>query len=322
MALRMVVLGASPTRWLGLLLWTGLAATLKDSTLFLLPVHAIVLAVTLLRRGENRQRPRYAMAVAGASFAAILALAAMTRTTYQVGPGLTGAVESPMTFAAAVAADAITQVPTLLWSAWTSLGGFGAMSAPMPGTALSLVLIVTGVAACGLLQIAAAPPTALFRVGWYFVLAVTACLLQAPVRQVLLETADLHQGRWLFPVTVPVAITGAMGLQRALGRYADGAWPLVAIAAAMVMALPWLAVTQWHATGPAWSLDRTHLFLFSTGGLDIDPRRVESILSSAWPAARTTVMALAATAAACLVMLLGLRPVSESLTHVRHADHR
>ena len=211
----------------------------------------------------------------------------------------------------------------LVSSAWTSLGGFGAMSAPMPATALCLVLLAAGAAAFGLLQIAAAPPPAARpRVGWYFALAVAACLLQAPVRQVLLGTADLHQGRWLFPVTVPVAIAGAMGLERVLGRYADRAWPLVAIAAAMVMALPWISVTQWHVTGPAWALDRTHLFLFSTGGLDIDPRRVESILSSAWPAARTTVMALAVTAGACLAMLLGLRPVSESLTHVRHADHR
>ena len=66
-----------------------------------------------------------------------------------------------------------------------------------------------------------------------------------------------------------------MGLERALGRDAVRAWPLIAIAAAMVMALPWLSVAQWHVIGPGWALDRTHLFLYSTGGLDIDPRRVD-----------------------------------------------
>ncbi len=323
LALRTLVLGPTPWRVLAMLAWTGLAAAIKDSTLFLVPLHGLVLAASLLRSGNDGRRQAHTRPVAAAGIVIVLGLAVLTRTRYEVGPGVRVAMEAPVTFASRVASDALAQLWSLLASAWTSLGGFGAISAPLPTTAVVVVVTVSAAIAAGLIQVAAAPRReVLRRIAWYLVLAVMACLLQAPVRQVLLGTVDLHQGRWLFPVTVPVALAAAVGLERALGRKASRTWPLLAMAGLLLMALPWLSVTQWHLLDPAWRLDRAHLFLFSTGGLDVDPGRVQSIILDAWPAARGTVLALAAAAVVCFALLLVSNPAPESLTHVRHADDR
>ena len=203
-ALRMLVLGPSVLRVVGLLVWSGLAATLKDSTLFLVPLHALVLAAMALRPPHHR-RP---LAVAGLGLAVLTvgAIAVLARTTYDVGPGLRLAIDAPLMFAARVARDALSQWPAQLASAWTSLGGFGGTSAPLPATAAAVAALLWGLAAAGLAHLALTRRSSTPAVTWYLCLAVAACLLQAPVRQVLLDTAGVHQGRWLFPVAVPLAV--------------------------------------------------------------------------------------------------------------------
>ena len=213
----------------------------------------------------------------------------MTRTTYQIGPGLRGAVESPMAFAASVAADAVTQLPMLVSSAWTSLGGFGAMSAPMPATALCLVLLAAGTAAFGLLQIAAAPSPAaaasrrlVFRPGGSGLPAAGA---GAP--------GAARDGR---PPPGPLAVPGRRargacrcdgpgararpardaGLAAGRDRRGDGDGAAVAVGDPVARHRR----RRGPSTAPTCSC-------FSTGGLDIDPRRRRIDPSSAWPAARS-----------------------------------
>jgi hypothetical protein len=85
-ALRTLVLGPTVVRCAALLAWAGIAAALKDSTLFLLPVHGLVLATVLVRRTASRhRRGLHGLVVVGALLAT-LALAAVTQTRFTRRP--------------------------------------------------------------------------------------------------------------------------------------------------------------------------------------------------------------------------------------------
>ena len=321
-ALRTLVLGPTVVRCAALLAWTGIAVALKDSTLFLLPVHGLVLATVLVRRAAAPNRAWFHGIIIVGGLLVAVAIATVARPSYALGPGLRVAMDAPLEFMSRVTMDTMTQLPSLVSTSWTSLGVFGGTSAPLPVSAAAIVMVAWIVAAAGWCRIVASAQSIVVPgVAWYLGLVVLGCLLQAPARQVLLQTADIHQGRWLFPVAVPIALALAVGLEGALARHAARAWPLIAIASMLVMSLPWLSVAQWHVADSAWALDRAHLFLYSTGGLDIGPRRVEATLRGAWPAARNAAMMLASLGGLCAALMLRLGPPQE-FDHVRHADHR
>jgi hypothetical protein len=319
LAVRTVVRGPGPWTLLGVLVFTALAAAFKDAALVLVPVHGALIAVSLWwwLGGRGRSASSRALAVAGLLLLGVVA--AGTRTTYDVGPGIARALADPLTFGSRVVHDLFLQLPGFLLSSWTSLGGFGGHAAPMPRAAIVIVVASWAIAAVGLARLALLPTEG--RAWWavgYLTLLVTACVLQAPIRQILLDMADTHQGRWLFPVAVPFAVALASGLNAALARRSEACWPLVALGSIVVMTLALTSVVQWHVASPAWDLDTAHLFLYATGGLDIDPERVAEQVRGAWPAARGLVTSLTVIALACGGLLMAGRPVPAESSHVRH----
>ena len=326
-AVRWIVLGPGLSRLAALLAWTALAAAMKDAALFLVPVNGLVLMTAVLPSGDDRSTSRgtWPVVLGGIVLAALIAL--QTRTAYQIGPGLTAAGSAPLAFVLAVVIDATAQLPSFVTSSWTSLGGFGGGSATLPSTAGVIVGLLWAVAGLGLARATVTFGGAERQVriaAAYLGLAFIACLLQAPVRQVLLQTVDQHQGRWLFPAAVPVAVAFAIGGRAALGDLAERAWPLLTGSLVTVVLLATTAVAQWHVAGPDWSLDHRHLYLHATGGLDVGRERILAQIVHAWPAAGGIVATLLLLlVGGCGVLLMRSGPSSErTFSHVQHADHR
>lgn len=317
--IRWLVLGPSARRLVAVVVATGLAAGLKDSALVFVPIHGLVLASSAFNVAAVARSRAGRFALAAFALAVAVGLALVTRTNQQIGPGVADALASPLRFVGLVLNDTLTQLPAFLASAWTSLGGFGAKSAELPTVAATIVVGLLGWAIVGLLRgwgrQAPLPP----RVLPYLVVLGTACLLQAPVRLVLLSMTDLHQGRWLFPMAVPVAFVLARGLAAAGGARL---WPLTTMATLTVMMLATTAVLRWHVTSSAWGLDHSHLYLHSTGGIDIGVARTADQVRRAWQAVAPLWSHLALLCCTiCGALLLWQRP-EDSTRNVHHAHHR
>lgn len=317
---RWIVLGPSLMRLAGLVTASVLAAALKDTGLALVPVHGLVVVGSLVALAWRQPRQRVWLAgLAVVALAALPALVGLTRTSYDVGPGVARALAAPATFAGQVAADTVSRLPVFLSSAYWSLGGFGGTSASLPPTAAAIALALWAAAIVGLVSAwrgATRLPTGVLV---YLGLLGATCLIQAPTRQVLLGMTDQHQGRWLFPLAVPVALALGTGLARLGAR----GWPLVTLASLTLLVSATLAVIQFHVMSPAWALDVPHLYLHSTGGHDIGAARTGAQVQQAWAAAhppRPAVLALLS-CIFCGAWLLRRAPVPGP-THVHHADHR
>lgn len=297
---------------------TVLAMAFKENGAFLPVVHALVLAVWSLGGARRRAWMRLAvLCLGGVGLAWVLRV---MPTTYAVGPGVRRALAAPVAYIGLVVADTLTRLPVFFGSAYSSLGGFGGTSAPLPSTAAVVALTIWATGVTGLALAWRESSTPARRVMVYLSGLAVACLLQAPTRQVLLGMTDQHQGRWLFPVAVPVALALATGLARVGG---PRGWALLVLAHLTMMGTSLAAVIQYHVTSPGWVLDRAHLYLHSTGGLDIGVARTADQVTRAWAATSPPVPAMLAllSCLACGALLLARRPVPGP-THVHHADHR
>lgn len=318
---RWLVLGPSLLRFVGVLVASAAAAALKDAALFIIPVNGLMVLVSLFWL-TWRQPRRSVWLVPGALvvLVAVPWLIYLTQTVYTLDRGVTRAMEAPLAFIGLVVADTLGRLPVFLGSAYWSLGGFGGTSAALPTTAAALAAGLWLAAAAGLWDAWRRAPSVPGAVLAYLGVLVVACLLQAPTRQVLTGMTDQHQGRWLFPVAVPVAVALASGLARVGG--ARG-WPLVAVAQLTIMLSALASVVQFHVTSPAWALDRANLYLHSTGGLDIGVARTAEQVTRAWAAAAPPGPATLSllSCVVCGALLLRCRPVPGT-PHVHHADHR
>ena len=317
---RWLVVGPSWRR-LAMLLSTSLvAAALKDTCMFLVPVHAALVLVTMAAR-VRWQRRWFSWAALGAALMIAVVVRAMPGAGYDLTTGLARAGAAPATFLGMVTADTVSRLPGFLSSALTSLGGFGGTAAPAPGTLAAFGLVSWLVAGVGLFRNLVhrteVLPAKLFA---YFGLLMVACLLEAPVRQVLLGMAEQHQGRWLFPVAVPLACLAALGLSRVGG---PRAWPLWVLGHLTILVVALTAVLHFHVADATWALDRPSLYLHGTGGMDMGVERVFGQVTRAWAATAPPVAAVLAllSCLVCGALLLRHRPVSGTL-HVHHADHR
>lgn len=320
-AVQWLVLGPTLARLLGLVLASTAAAAFKDTGLFLVPVNGVVVLNTLARLAwhEPRRRPWLVLTTIVALFT-VVGLAQLTRTGYHLDAGVARARNAPLVFISLVVAETVGRLPVLLSSTYSSLGGFGGTAAGLPTTAAATVALIAAASLAGLWQAwrgAAQPRTDVLG---YFAVLVAACLVQAPVRQVLLGMTDQHQGRWLFPVAVPLALALGTGLAR-VGS--ERGWPLVTVAHLTVLVSALASVAQFHVTSAAWALHKPHLYLHSTGGMDIGVERMFAQVTQAWaataPPAPATLALLCCLA--CGALLLRCRPVPGT-THVHHADHR
>ena len=290
LTVRWLVRGPSLLGLLGIIVASGLAAGFKDTALALVPVHGLVLAASVgWSLTQSPQARVWRLVLALAVIAVVPTLVLLTRTPQAIGPGMARAFAAPMDFAGAVVADTVGRLPVLLTSSWTSLGGFGGTSADLPTTAAVVIVALWALALTGLCAAWLTTPQPPVAVIAYLALLGLFCLIQAPTRQVLLGMTDQHQGRWLFPLAVPIAVGFATGLAR-LGGVRS--WPLVTMASLFVLLSAALAVVQWHVTSPAWTLDRPHLYLHSTGGLDIGVARTADQVRRAWLATHPPLPAL------------------------------
>jgi hypothetical protein len=165
-------------------------------------------------------------------------------------------------------------------------GNFGGASLPLPPILLVGWGLLLVAAAAGLARLAWRRPAWLEQpaaFGWLsvvFGLAMLATLLQAPLRNVVIDRATAVQGRWLFPLAVPAALWIAAGLR---------AWlpvrrlvPLVAVLAVggAWTATFWTILPRYYAEFPS-TVSRAHLFLRSAYGGAVDAAGVDAFLARA-----------------------------------------
>lgn len=314
----LIIEGLSFARLLMVGVGTIAAVASKENGVFLPVVHLFVLMAWAIGGPRQQRIERVLLATVGA--VALAAAVYMLPTSYAVGPGLAKALDAPLGLAGSVTADAVARLPAFLASSYTSLGGFGGTAAALPPSAGGLAIGMWLVGLWGLYLSWRSATKLPSRLLAYLAAVGGACLLQAPARQVLLGMTDQHQGRWLFPVAVPVALALAVGLARVCR---SRGWPLVALGQLTLMASALLSVIQFHVTSADWALDRAHLYLHSTGGFDIGVERTAAQVTRAWAATAPPVPG-ALILLCCLVcgaLLLRCRP-HLGTPHVHHADHR
>ena len=270
----------------------------KDSTGFLLALPVLVLALrapgsSSIGAGWRR------FAILGATSAIVVAAALFWfRTPYLAMAGTTERL-TPASFGRAVLEDLLPQLGSLVASSWTALGNFGAshLSASATAAAIGVLLLALGiVGGCRRLARAAGPTSAVLLLAWAACAAL--CIVQPSVRQVLLGTQDVHQGRWLLPMLVPAAALlawGLNGLSRTPGRG-------VLLCSVALLTAAWLGVLEtvrffWDAY-PA-DLREPALYIRGTGGAVLDDtlilgviRHAAAALPGAVPALSLTILTL------------------------------
>ena len=308
---------------------TVLALLWKETGAFLV-LHAALVAIASWR-GAIGVRGVLPAAVAAAVLVLVMAIGFAPRltvfaSTYAVGPGLTRALHQPANFLADVNADLLPRAPDMLASTWTALGNFGGtpLTPPPAATSLAVVTLLAGVfgwlLAPGVDTNASVPGQSIL-LGIWGACAVT-CAVQPSVRQVLLQSQDVHQGRWLFPLAAPAAVLLAAGVVR-LGPPARS---LGLIAFGLLTAM-WLTLGQigrWYYVSFPGQVDYAHVFTRAPSGAYIGDERVWHALQDVARATSTTrfwshVLLLAACTVATLALFSTLSPDSD---HGRRPSHR
>jgi hypothetical protein len=216
--------------------------------------------------------------------------------------------EGPMHAAASIVAEAIQQVPTAFQTFWT-LGNFGGNRPLLPSPIVWVAALAACAGALGLVRYTCRRPhwelpvsrAAHLRLLAVWLVSLLVLALQPPVRNLLLGTDDVFQGRWMFPGLPLLAVLATLGLSGFLRVPARGlpllsvfasAWPVVALAGMMI--------PTYYAAYPA-RLAMSRLHLRGSYGVDLDLAPIEAlIVRPAW-----TSHALAAwVPLACLALLL------------------
>ncbi len=299
-----------------------LAVSWKDTTTFLLVLPLCVLAIGLWRGIRQATAVRWIVGLAVAAPLMVAAGLFWFRSPYLGQAPPPGSPASPGAWALAVVRDLVEQLPGMLHSSWIGIGSFGAntLTAGPTVQAIGLMLLLAGVVggsprwARALRRHGIAPMT----VAW--TLCALICVLQPSVRQVLLATTDIHQGRWLFPLLAPFAVVVGCGINGLSSRW--HLLPLAAIGGAVAAVQSLVDTARYFWASPAHLVEAS-LFLRGTGGEQIGDgvvlatiRHVAEQTPFTWRAASTLLVILAATA--CLLHGTGLRKVPRDVRHTHY----
>lgn len=269
------------SRWwdVPVLLASALAAfAWKDTTGFVLVVATMTL-VHRVPRGLARL-PLWARSAAATGLAVIPVLAAVSwfQTPYLAIAGYRPRGLQGADLAAAVMDDAMAQAAQLLTSSWTALGNFGAstLSASPSAGAIGALLVLAGVTGA-VLRVASRNGVFPSAVAVTWTAGATICVLQPSIRQVLLFTEDIHQGRWLLPLLAPAAAVLACGLN-GLVPDRQRAAPLCGLGA---LAAAWSGIfetTRYFWVAFPSDLRESALFIRGTGGVVLDDAHLLSVV--------------------------------------------
>lgn len=313
------------------------AAAFKDTALALVASAGVAMPVRLWRlrhrpaAGAARWLRREAWVLlvpACALAAAILPFWSLLRSPY-----LTAQAAAPFwpprpATLADVGRELLDNLPVLFHSFWANLGNFGGGAVHLPDVLFWGLSALCAAAAAGIVASAWGPrrpspedPGAESAARWphavVFGAGLLVLLLQAPVRQIAYGSSDLFQGRWLFPMMVPLAMAMTAGLSRWLeapGR----ALPLLAFLMATVaaVALVGVLVPHYYTDFPR-TYDAHVLFLAGPYGHPLHEAGVQAFLERpSWLRSRAVMtaiagafLALCATWTVCTFALA--RPVGE-----------
>lgn len=301
-----------------------LAVAWKDTATFLLLLPVITLGIQAKHLYKPGRIAGLYLLVLGAAMA-LLAAAGLQwfRTPYFPGRSIVDAV-TQLHSARAIVADALSQSAGMITSSWTALGNFGASTLTMSTTAATIGLAtLCGSVIGGWRRLNQARPAfAAWPVLLVWVGCGVLCLIQPSVRQVLLSTQDIHQGRWLFPMLAPAAAVVACGLNGfSRTRSLQPLWILCALTPA------WLALidlTRYYWLAYPRQLMEPALYLRGTGGDVLDDQLLLELARYAAASLPTTFAVLmpsllALASAVCVAQVL---TSPTGVFHVRSADHR
>lgn len=303
-----------------LLLFVVLALAWKDTATFLVVLPVLAVLVPLVSSARGRSALGYVAFLVASVVATASAALLWFRTPYVGGEGR-APLEAPAWLqVVAVGRDALGQVGTLVTSSWVGLGNFGASTlvAPPAAEVIGVALLAAGLAGAVRRLAHDSPLPHAAVVGTWAACAVL-CLVQPSVRQVLLGTQDIHQGRWLFPLLAPAAVVLACGINRVRARAA--LLPLAALASVTAAGLGLLETIRYYWTSYPTRLDPSALYLRGTGGDVIDDRLVLGLVRHAAadvPASFVFIVPLLLGLAAAASLALAFATVDH---HDRHTDH-
>ncbi len=301
-----------------------LALAWKDTATFLLALPLSVMAVQVAQsyRNAGTTALRLAGLVLSAGLVAVAGLV-WFRTPYLASPGAAGAPRDAAVWVRAVLGDLLAQLPGLATSSWTGIGNFGASTLTTAAVAnvIGVLLLVAGLVGAFVRLPQAPAPRRLLAIGIVWAMSAGLCVAQPSIRQVLLSTQDVHQGRWLFPLLAPAAVFLACGINGLVtGRRL---LPLATLAMSVVSISAALETTRYYWDAIPSQLRTASLFIRGTGGAVVDDALVLSLIrhASTYVPDVTVVapLTLAALGVACLAHGVTLLTAG---SHVSHAHDR
>ncbi|MGH9160637.1 MAG: hypothetical protein ACRD2X_11730, partial [Vicinamibacteraceae bacterium] len=276
------------------ILVSAVAIAFKDTTFFLAVLGPVALLLRLRVRAQTRpggvltamRSDPWLIALPTCLVAAIIAfllvsvVSSALASPYQLDFG--GALSRAPISALAVETVTTTwqQIPSLFRSFWGNLGNFGATTVLIPEGIMHVALVAVLLAGIALLVAAWRPSSshdeaAASRARVTLLLIGGALLLLQPaVRQVLLGTDDLFQGRWLFPMMSAIAVGLTAGWS-ALWQHPSRLAPLVGwlLATYAVTAMVLVVIPYYYVNFPE-TYRMTGIFVQGTAGRGADPARV------------------------------------------------
>ncbi|MPY90070.1 MAG: DUF2142 domain-containing protein [Luteitalea sp.] len=275
-------------------LTAAVAIALKDTAFFLAALLPLALVLRLIVRVKTKasdplttiRSDPWLVALPACFAAGVVALlivphaASAIASPYQVIQGDTLSVSRVPAASFAVVTTAWRQVPSLFHSFWGNLGNFGATVVLMPQGIMRVILVLTLVAGAmlfvaGWSHASSAEEAAKSRARLALLLVGCAVLLLQPaVRQVVRDTDDLFQGRWLFPMMSVFAVgltAGWSTLSREPGRLSLLIGWLLATYAVTAMLV--VVVPYYYEQFPD-SYRMSGIFVQGTSGTGADPARV------------------------------------------------
>lgn len=286
-ALYLVTVAVTTRRaWLPLVGATLLAAVafaFKDTALCVFASVGVAATMTLWRPRTGRGGAVVAIVVvvAGAVGATLL-----VRSPY-LDPVLAGLDRSRVDTSIAwrLLATIARDVVPAFQSFWASFGNFGAHEIPFTSAWPLAIGVLCGLAAAGAVfrpfdTVMPAP-----RPAWWSLWAgIVAGLMLHPLRIVVLHGVDAFQGRWLFPMIVPLMIALAVGLRHALAT-ARAAAAIGGLASAAIGVLPLvlIVVPFFYETFPGMYAT-SNLYLQGVYGQGAEPGRAMAFVApvSGW----------------------------------------
>lgn len=279
------------------------AAAFKDTALGLVASAAAAMPVRLWRL---RRRPAGGAAAwlrrelwvlllpACALAGAVLPLWSLVRSPYLTDQAAASLWPPRAATLAALGRELLDNLPVLFHSFWANLGNFGGGAVHLPDVLFWGLSALCAAAAVGIVASAWEPrrppadgPGGQDGARWpyaaVFGSGLLVLLLQAPVRQIAYGSSDLFQGRWLFPMMVPLALAITAGLSQWL-KAPGRALPLLAFFMTTVAAaaLVGVLVPHYYAEFPR-TYDPEALFLAGPYGHPLHEAGVQAFLERpAW----------------------------------------